>query len=240
MKLTLIREYKSKKTEYDFEFLPQESTKHTHKHKRPMVLDVLLQAEFNAMPDLAYRYGCRNGLCGVCTVNVNGKPKLACRTKVRNGDKISAMSGLPVVRDLVVKRDAINQQLRGRMPVVERQSTEAGDERPYLSLNRCIECYACLEGCPLHEKNEGDAEAYHFGNPFSFLKLQQVHVNPCATEENKEKASEVAIDIGLESCVECDGCRCGVGIDLKTEVIEPFLKNAALIAPDDVWPTKNT
>ena len=174
------------------------------------------------MPDLAYRYGCRNGLCGVCTVNVNGKSRLACRTKVREGDTISAMSSLPVLRDMVVKRDAINRQLVGRVPSVSSsQSTENDDA--YLSLNRCIECYACVEGCPMHEENDLAASEYTRGNPFSLLKLQQVRVNTAASDEDKHTANQYALELGLETCISCKGCSCGVGIDLVGDVIRPLL-----------------
>ena len=47
--------------------------------EKPMVLDVLLQAQLNGHADLAFRYGCRARNCGVCTVDINGRPRLACR-----------------------------------------------------------------------------------------------------------------------------------------------------------------
>ena len=32
-----------------------------------------------------------------------------------------------------------------------------------------------------------------------------------------------AIDLGLDACIDCPGCKCGVGIDLKNKVIKPLL-----------------
>ena len=81
---TLI-EYKYKKRSYD---------------ERPMALDVLLQAQEEKYDDLAFRYGCRARNCGVCTIDVNDKPKLACRARVKEGDILSAMATLPVIKDL--------------------------------------------------------------------------------------------------------------------------------------------
>ena len=37
---------------------------------------------------------------------------------------------------------------------------------------------------------------------------------------------EKAKDLGLDSCLGCPGCKCGVGIDLKKEVIQPLLSKA--------------
>ena len=48
-----------------------------HPDEKPMVLDLLLQAQATSVPDLAFRYGCRARNCGVCTVDINGRPRLA-------------------------------------------------------------------------------------------------------------------------------------------------------------------
>ena len=40
-------------------------------NEKPMILDVLLQAQATKMPDLAFRYGCRARNCRVCTVDIN-------------------------------------------------------------------------------------------------------------------------------------------------------------------------
>ncbi|MGY9057936.1 MAG: 2Fe-2S iron-sulfur cluster-binding protein, partial [Alphaproteobacteria bacterium] len=70
-------------------------------NEKPMILDVLLQAQATTMPDLAFRYGCRARNCGVCTVDINGHPRIACRARVREGDRISPLNTLPVLADLV-------------------------------------------------------------------------------------------------------------------------------------------
>ena len=81
--------------------------------ERPMALDVLMQAQNTTIPDLAFRYGCRARNCGVCTIDINDRPRVACRARVKNGDKLSAIATLPVLSDLVVRRDGIPRQLRG-------------------------------------------------------------------------------------------------------------------------------
>lgn len=230
MKFTIVRAGKQGEEELSFDYkLPDGGQK-----RRPMVLDVLLRAESTSMPDLAYRYGCRNRMCGVCTVDVNGKPRIACRTKVREGDRISALSTLPLLRDLVVKRDAIGRQLKGKVPATSGKEHKAlhspkVSNEMYLSLNRCIECYACLDGCPLHAKNETAADVYPDGNPFFLLKLQTVMVDSGASDDDRAQVMASARELGLETCVGCKGCSCGVGIDLMKEVISPLLKSADLI-----------
>ena len=70
--------------------------------EKPMALDVLMQAQSSILPDLAFRYGCRARNCGVCTIDINDRPRIACRSRVKDGDKLSAIATLPVLSDLVI------------------------------------------------------------------------------------------------------------------------------------------
>jgi ferredoxin len=206
-----------------------------HADERPMVLDVLLQAQATTMPDLAFRYGCRARNCGVCTIDINGKPRIACRARAREGDRIAPMATLPVLGDLVVRRDGIARQMRGHLANAA-QANDLNVEPPaaYHDLTACIECYACLNNCPMHARNfdgglPGDlpegaeppdpAKGYRWGNPFSLLKLQRIRIDPLTTEAGRAAALDYAVALGLEACVGCPGCKCGVGIDLKGQVI---------------------
>jgi len=211
----------------DFDYQKREE------NERPMVLDVLLQAQATTMPDLAFRYGCRARNCGVCTVDINDKPRIACRARAREGDKISAVATLPVVSDLVARRDGVARQLRGRLPeVVVHESMNVEAPQEYHDLTACIESYACLNQCPMHQRNDDSAltqsgEANRWGNPFSLLKLQRVRLDPLSGDSDREAALQQAINLGLDACVDCAGCKCAVGVDLKRKVIAPLLSAAS-------------
>ena len=225
MKIELITYRKGQARSVEYEYIPREAG------ERPMALDVLLQAQATKVSDLSFRYGCRNRTCGICTVDINGKPRIACRSRVRAGDKVSAVSTLPVVRDMVSTRDGVARQLRGKLPISLR-GNELNVEAPsdYHALTACIECYACLDHCPMHARNlDSDSDerdengAYRWGSPFSLLKLQRIRLDPVATASDREQALSAAMDLGLEICRKCPGCKCGVGIDLKGKVIQPLL-----------------
>ena len=201
--------------------------------ERPMALDVLLQAQEKEIDDLAFRYGCRARNCGVCTIDVNKKPRLACRTRVKNGDTLSSMATLPVIKDLIVKRDMIPRQMVGYNKISSNNNLNVEADSSYHNLTSCIECYACLDGCPLHKKNNlknnKSNVAYAYGNPFSFLKLQRLYLDPLTPETEKKTIIEKAISLGLEtyrSEYNHLKIKSGVGIDLKKEVIKPLLENA--------------
>ena len=197
--------------------------------ERPMVLDVLLQAQQERIDDLSFRYGCRARNCGVCTVDVNGKPRLACRARVKEDDVISPIATLPVIKDLIVKRDSISRQLIGFNNISRKNNLNVEADKAYHNLTACIECYACLDGCPLHKKNnleDKDNSAYQYGNPFSFLKLYRLYIDPLTPEVEKKRIIEKAEILGLDTYrreFEKLKIKCGVGIDLKNEVIKPLL-----------------
>ena len=201
--------------------------------ERPMALDVLLQAQEKEIDDLAFRYGCRARNCGVCTIDVNKKPRLACRARVKDGDTLSSMATLPVIKDLIVKRDMISRQMVGYNKISSNNDLNVEADSSYHNLTSCIECYACLDGCPLHKKNNLENNksnaAYTYGNPFSFLKLQRLYLDPLTPNTEKKAIIEKAISLGLEtyrSEYNHLKIKCGVGIDLKKEVIKPLLENA--------------
>ena len=203
-------------------------------NEKPMILDVLLQAQATIIPDLAFRYGCRARNCGVCTVDLNGQPRVACRARAREGDRISPVNTLPVLADLVVRRDGIARQMRSHLVRVA-SGNDLNQDPPedYHELTACIECYACLQGCPLHarkfaEELEVDtSDSYTYGNPFSLLKLQLLRLDPVNTDADREKALAHAKELGLNTCKGCSGCKCGVGINLMGKVVRPLLAAAS-------------
>ena len=219
MKVTLCRG--DSRREYDVEY----ELEWSEDDGRPTALDVFLAAQVDGYPDLAYRYGCHNELCGVCTIEINGKPRLACRTRVKEGDRLAPLSTLPRVRDFVVRRDSVNRQLMGRLREKGQPATDAWPDSRYTSLGRCIECYACLDGCPLHAANSADsASGYRLGNPYALLRIERARINPAATNSDAARARDLARELGIDRCAECMGCKCQVGINLVKEVIEPLLE----------------
>lgn len=47
-----------------------------------VVLDVIHRVQATQMSDLAVRWNCKAGKCGSCSMEINGKPRLACMTRM--------------------------------------------------------------------------------------------------------------------------------------------------------------
>ena len=74
------------------------------------VLAALLEIQAKQDTSLSFRASCRHGACGSCTMEINGRPRLACTRLLRSEvDRhgrvhIAPLPGVPVLRDLIVDR----------------------------------------------------------------------------------------------------------------------------------------
>jgi len=123
-----------------------------------MLLDVLVKAK-EQDDSLGFRRSCREGICGSDAMNINGKNMLACITKiaeVKEPVEIRPLSGLPVIRDLIVDMTQFFQQyesvkpwLQNDEPRPERERLQSPEERDRLNgLYECILCACCTSSCP--------------------------------------------------------------------------------------------
>merc|ERR1712118_455458 len=71
----------------------------------PMTLDLLLKIKNEIDSTLTLRRSCREGICGSCAMNINGRNTLACLDRIDRAEPITKVAPLPhmhVIRDLVV------------------------------------------------------------------------------------------------------------------------------------------
>jgi fumarate reductase iron-sulfur subunit len=99
------------------------------------VLDALVDIRESRVPDLAFRYACRVGMCGSCAMVVNGRERWACRTRLATVAGAGAVVTIrplyhfPVIRDLVVDMTPFVEKMRqvgAAFVPVERPSGEGG------------------------------------------------------------------------------------------------------------------
>ncbi|GAB4819375.1 hypothetical protein N2152v2_006421 [Parachlorella kessleri] len=126
----------------------------------PMMLDVLLKIKDEQDHTLSLRRSCREGICGSCAMNIDGKNGLACLTRVeREPSKVSRVAPLPhmfVVRDLVVDMSNFYAQYKSIKPYLQKTHPSGGreylqtkDDRAKLDgLYECILCACCSTSCP--------------------------------------------------------------------------------------------
>ena len=71
-----------------------------------VVLDIIHRLQATQTPDLACRWNCKAGKCGSCSMEINGKPRLSCMTRMSTFAEdetvtVTPLRTFPVIRDLV-------------------------------------------------------------------------------------------------------------------------------------------
>ena len=126
------------------------------------VLDALNYIKDVEDGTLTYRSSCQMGVCGSCGMNVNGEPKLTCKTRLSDyGDTVTVepLSNFPVIRDLVVEMDGFMEKFQDVKPWVVRakeMAVEEGASRQsaeelshFKQFSMCINCMLCYAACPV-------------------------------------------------------------------------------------------
>lgn len=125
----------------------------------PMVLDALIKIKDEIDSTLTFRRSCREGVCGSCSMNIDGVNTLACikpLSEVKGVVRINPLPHLPVVKDLVGDLTQAYAQYAASKPWLhtessppERERLQSVGEREKLDgLWECILCYCCSTSCP--------------------------------------------------------------------------------------------
>lgn len=179
---------------------------------------------------IAFDHDCREGICGMCSMYINGRPHgpqqtTTCQLHMRSfkdGDTIVVepwrAAAFPVIKDLVVDRTSFDriQQAGGyvsvntggvpdanEIPIPKKIADEAFDAAT------CIGCGACVAAC----KN---ASAMLFVS----AKVSQFALLPQGKPERKTRAEKMVAQMdeeGFGSCTNTGACEaeCPKGISIS-------------------------
>ncbi len=125
----------------------------------PMVLDALIWIKNNVDPTLTFRRSCREGICGSCSMNIDGLNTLACTKamdEVSGAVRIYPLPHMAVVKDLVpdltnfyAQHASIEPWLQTVSPTPQKEWKQSHDDRQKLDgLYECILCACCSTSCP--------------------------------------------------------------------------------------------
>jgi succinate dehydrogenase / fumarate reductase iron-sulfur subunit len=145
----------------------------------PMVLDALNWIKSKIDPTLTFRRSCREGVCGSCSMNIDGTNTLACTRGMKeiDGDvRIYPLPHMPVIKDLVpdltnfyAQYAAIEPWLKNDTPTPRKEWKQSKEDREKLDgLYECILCACCTTSCPSYWWN-GD----RYMGPAALLQAQR-------------------------------------------------------------------
>ena len=160
----------------------------------PMVLDALLLIKNEIDSPLSFRRSCREGVCGSCAMNIDGRNTLACTHPIgacRDVVRVYPLPHLPVIKDLVPDMTQIYEQygsiqpwLENAAPTGDRERLQSHEDRSRLDgLYECILCACCSTSCPSYWWN-GDK----YLGPAVLLQAQRW------LEDSRDDATEARLD----------------------------------------------
>ena len=122
----------------------------------PMVLDNLIYIKNFLDPSLGFRRSCREGICGSCSMNIDGKNTLACLTPIKKNMVIYPLPHMKIVRDLIPDMNNFYRQYKEIKPWLVSNKKEKNsenlqsiEERKKLDgMYECILCACCSTSCP--------------------------------------------------------------------------------------------
>ncbi len=172
-----------------------------------VVLDVIHKIQADQANDLAVRWNCKAGKCGSCSMEINGKPKLSCMTRMNEYQPdetitVTPMKTFPVIKDLVtdVSWNYIQNKRIKPVNLVPESKTENGyvmyqqDVDRVQEFRKCIECYLCQNVCHVlrdHDKKD------KFVGPRFMIRVASLEMHPLDIED---RIPELKNDFGSGMC----------------------------------------
>lgn len=196
------------------------------------MLDVVNEnLETGGEEPIAFDHDCREGICGSCSMVINGRPHgpwketTVCQLHMRHyedGDEIWIepwrASGFPVIRDLVVDRSSLDRIVAsggfisartGSAPDANAIPVPKAIADRSMDAAECIGCGACVAACP-------NASAMLF----TAAKVAHLNLLPQGQPERKNRVLDMVLQMEAENFGSCTNhgacetaCPKGISVD---------------------------
>jgi succinate dehydrogenase / fumarate reductase, iron-sulfur subunit len=192
-----------------------------------VVLDALHYIQGHLSPDLAVRWNCKAGRCGSCSAEVNGRPRLTCKTRMDSlpQDKpitVSPLRTFPVVKDLVTDV-SWNYEVNKKIPAfsprpgVQWKMLQKDVDRPQ-EFRKCIECFLCQNVCHVLRDHGKHAQ---YGGPRFFIRVAGLEMHPL-DGASRAKILKEQLGLGLCNITKCCTEVCPEDIHITDNAIIPL------------------
>ncbi len=171
-----------------------------------VVLDALHRIQAEQANDMAMRWNCKAGKCGSCSMEINGKPKLACMTRMNSyGPEetltVQPMKTFPVQKDLVCDVSFNFEQNEKIRPLKPKPRDADGELRMYQEdvdrvqeFRKCIECFLCMDVCHvLRDRDRKDA----FTGPRWLIRTASLEMHPL---DQDDRIDQIKNELGSGMC----------------------------------------
>ena len=197
-----------------------------------VVLDALhyIQAEYDH--DLAVRWNCKAAKCGSCSTEINGKPQLACKSrmdKFPEGQPITVypIKAFPIMKDLVTDVSwnyEVNKKIPEFTPATDEEFTMYQEDVERIQeFRKCIECFMCQNVCHILRNHE--RKDVFFGPRF-MIKIAERVMHPMEKIDRREFLKDEA-GVGYCNITKCCTEVCPEDIHITDNGIIPLKERVA-------------
>lgn len=130
-----------------------EQLEFTTEYEGETVATMLEKLNSQREDEIRWECNCLQKKCGACAMVINGKPRLACDTKLIDFKSktitLEPLKKFPTVCDLIVDRSAMFENLKTLGVWLESNAAHS-EKRADIAYeaSRCLQCGCCLEVCP--------------------------------------------------------------------------------------------
>ena len=157
-----------------------------------VVLDVIHRIQADKANDLACRWNCKAGKCGSCSIEINGKPRLACMTRMNEFNE-----------------EDVSWNYEQNKKIIPFSPSKKDKEKDFVMMQKdvdrvqhfrkCIECYLCQNMCHVLRDNDGKEK---FSGPRYMTRLASLEMHPM------DKADRIADIKDVHGSGMCNITRC--------------------------------
>jgi succinate dehydrogenase / fumarate reductase, iron-sulfur subunit len=182
-----------------------------------------IQSHFDS--SLSARWNCKAGRCGSCSAEINGWPRLMCKTPVSEFEgeiTVEPMKAFPLLRDLVT--DVSENYLMQKM-IPPFTPKESDDTKPWKmhqidvdkgrEFRKCIECFLCQDICHVVREHKAN-----YIGPRYIVKAASFDMHPLDTIDRSDFLKEQG-GIGYCNITKCCQEVCPEHIIITDDAIIP-------------------
>ena len=195
-----------------------------------VVLDAVLWTQANVDGSLAVRWNCKAAKCGSCSAEINGFPRLMCKTRLEDYEgaiTVQPMKTFPVIKDLVTDV-SWNYEVNKQIPPFTPTERDLNDPEPWrmqqedverqIEFRKCIECFLCQDVC--HVLRDHDRKDAYYGPRF-MIRMATLEMHPKDSLDRRPMLKHRA-GVGMCNITKCCQEVCPEHIHITDNAIIPL------------------
>ncbi|HZP80262.1 MAG TPA: succinate dehydrogenase/fumarate reductase iron-sulfur subunit [Chthonomonadaceae bacterium] len=199
-----------------------------------VVLDAIHYIQKHLDGTLACRWNCKAAKCGSCSAEIDGKPRLMCKSRVEEYPSgvisVGPMRAFPLLKDLVTDV-SWNYRVNAKIPPLALKPEAVGkpfvlqqmDVERVQEFRKCIECFLCQNVCHVlrdHERKDG------FFGPRQMVRIAALEMHPMDNLNRREQLRQEA-GVGFCNITKCCTEVCPEHIHITDNAIIPLKERVA-------------